>query len=117
VAVEPCRLNPLPSRRAMTTPRGRIDAAPHPAGGSAARRRELHKLAFKEPHAPPNPNLVVLCDIFRLDEPVIPQWCCISLHAVSNAQGAGGAGTCLYLRDALNQYNANLAHPRCGMPR
>ena len=54
-------VKPMPSRRAMASPRGRIDAA---RSLRAALRRggEMDKLAFKTPR-PRYPNLVVLCDI------------------------------------------------------
>lgn len=81
-------VKPLPSRRAMAAPQGRIDAA---RSLRAALRRggEMDKLAFKTPR-PRYPNLVVLCDIsgsMSQYSRVILHF----LHAVSNAKGAGWA--------------------------
>jgi uncharacterized protein with von Willebrand factor type A (vWA) domain len=81
-------VKPLPSRRAMVSPTGRIDAA---RSLRAALRRggEMQQLAFKKPR-PRYPNLVVLCDIsgsMSQYSRVILHF----LHAVSNAKGAGWA--------------------------
>ncbi|MFY0645760.1 vWA domain-containing protein [Sulfitobacter geojensis] len=81
-------VKPLPSRRAMVSPTGRIDAA---KSMRAALRRggEMQQLAFKKPR-PRYPNLVVLCDIsgsMSQYSRVILHF----LHAVSNAKGAGWA--------------------------
>lgn len=81
-------VKPLPSRRAMMSPTGRIDAA---KSMRAALRRggEMQQLAFKKPR-PRYPNLVVLCDIsgsMSQYSRVILHF----LHAVSNAKGAGWA--------------------------
>ena len=81
-------VKPLPSRRAMVSPRGRIDPA---RSLRAALRRggEMERLAFKRPR-PRYPNLVVLCDIsgsMSQYSRVILHF----LHAVSNARGAGWA--------------------------
>ncbi|MGC1505662.1 MAG: VWA domain-containing protein [Sulfitobacter sp.] len=81
-------VKPLPSRRGMAAPRGRIDAA---RSLRAALRRggEMQQLAFKKPR-PRYPNLVVLCDIsgsMSQYSRVILHF----LHAVSNAKGAGWA--------------------------
>ncbi len=81
-------VKPLPSRRGMASPNGRIDAA---RSLRAALRRggEMEKLAFKRPR-PRYPNLVVLCDISGS----MSQYSRIVLHflhAVSNARGAGWA--------------------------
>lgn len=81
-------VKPLPSRRGMASPRGRIDTAK--SLRSALRKGgEMHKLAFKKPR-PRYPNLVVLCDIsgsMSQYSRVILHF----LHAVSNARGAGWA--------------------------
>lgn len=81
-------VKPLPSRRGMAAPQGRIDTA---RSLRAALRRggEMQKLAFKTPR-PRYPNLVVLCDIsgsMSQYSRVILHF----LHAVSNAKGAGWA--------------------------
>ncbi|MGB3247476.1 MAG: VWA domain-containing protein [Sulfitobacter sp.] len=81
-------VKPLPSRRGMASPSGRIDTA---RSLRAALRRggEMEKLAFKKPR-PRYPNLVVLCDIsgsMSQYSRVILHF----LHAVSNAKGAGWA--------------------------
>ncbi|KIN61348.1 VWA containing CoxE family protein [Sulfitobacter noctilucae] len=81
-------VKPLPSRRGMAAPLGRIDAA---RSMRAALRRggEMGVLAYKVPR-PRYPNLVVLCDIsgsMSQYSRVILHF----LHAVSNAKGAGWA--------------------------
>ncbi len=81
-------VKPLPSRRGMPSPHGRIDAA---RSLRAALRKggEMHALAHKTPR-PRYPNLVVLCDIsgsMSQYSRVILHF----LHAVSNARGAGWA--------------------------
>jgi len=81
-------VKPLPSRRGMAAPQGRIDTA---RSLRAALRRggEMEKLAFKVPK-PRYPNLVVLCDIsgsMSQYSRVILHF----LHAVSNTKGAGWA--------------------------
>ena len=81
-------VKPMPSRRAMASPRGRIDAA---RSLRAALRRggEMDKLAFKTPR-PRYPNLVVLCDISG-SMSQYSRMVLHFLHAVSNAKGAGWA--------------------------
>ncbi len=81
-------VKPLPSRRGMGAPQGRIDAA---RSMRAALRRggEMGALSYKVPR-PRYPNLVVLCDIsgsMSQYSRVILHF----LHAVSNAKGAGWA--------------------------
>jgi uncharacterized protein len=81
-------VKPMPSRRSMTAPTGRIDVQ---KTMRAALRRggEMDKLAFKQPR-PRYPNLVVLCDISGS----MSQYSRVVLHflhAVSNAKGAGWA--------------------------
>jgi len=81
-------VKPMPSRRSMTAPNGRIDVQ---KTMRAALRRggEMDKLAFKQPR-PRYPNLVVLCDISGS----MSQYSRVVLHflhAVSNAKGAGWA--------------------------
>ncbi|SFE67851.1 hypothetical protein SAMN04488523_109128 [Sulfitobacter brevis] len=81
-------VKPMPSRRAMVAPQGRIDAA---RSLRAALRRggEMERLVFKKPR-PRYPNLVVLCDIsgsMSHYSRVILHF----LHAVSNTNGAGWA--------------------------
>ncbi len=81
-------VRPMPSRRSMTAPRGRIDAA---RSLRAALRKggEMQTLALKKPRTR-YPNLVVLCDIsgsMSQYSRVILHF----LHAVSNARGAGWA--------------------------
>ena len=81
-------VKPLPARRSMAAPRGRIDAA---RSMRAALRRggEMARLSYKVPRTR-YPNLVVLCDIsgsMSQYSRVILHF----LHAVSNARGAGWA--------------------------
>ncbi|WP_295512174.1 VWA domain-containing protein [Sulfitobacter sp.] len=81
-------VKPMPSRRSMTSPNGRIDVQ---KSMRAALRRggEMHKLTLKKPR-PRYPNLVVLCDISGS----MSQYSRVVLHflhAVSNAKGAGWA--------------------------
>jgi uncharacterized protein len=81
-------VKPMPSRRSMTAPNGRIDVQ---KTMRAALRRggEMDKLAFKQPR-PRYANLVVLCDISGS----MSQYSRVVLHflhAVSNAKGAGWA--------------------------
>ena len=81
-------VQPMPSRRSMTSPNGRIDVQ---KSMRAALRRggEMHKLTLKKPR-PRYPNLVVLCDISGS----MSQYSRVVLHflhAVSNAKGAGWA--------------------------
>ena len=81
-------VKPMPSRRSMTAPTGRIDVQ---KTMRAALRRggEMYKLAFKQPR-PRYPNLVVLCDISGS----MSQYSRVVLHflhAVSNVKGAGWA--------------------------
>ncbi len=81
-------VKPLPSRRGMTAPRGRIDTA-RSLRQALRRGGEMDRLAFKQPR-PRYPNLVVLCDIsgsMSQYSRVILHF----LHAVSNAKGAGWA--------------------------
>jgi uncharacterized protein with von Willebrand factor type A (vWA) domain len=81
-------VKPLPSRREMIAPHGRIDAA-QTLRASLKQGGELHKLRYKKPK-PRYPNLVVLCDIsgsMSQYSRVILHF----LHAVSNARGAGWA--------------------------
>ena len=81
-------VKPLPSRRGMTAPQGRIDAA-RSLRQALRRGGEMDRLAFKKPR-PRYPNLVVLCDIsgsMSQYSRVILHF----LHAVSNARGAGWA--------------------------
>ena len=81
-------VKPLPSRRGMAAPRGRVDAA-RTLRGALRKGGEMHKLAFKQPRLR-YPNLVVLCDIsgsMSQYSRVILHF----LHAVSNARGAGWA--------------------------
>ena len=54
-------VKPLPSRRGMAAPQGRIDAA-KTLRASLRRGGEMHRLSYKTPK-PRYPNLVVLCDI------------------------------------------------------
>ncbi|NNE52376.1 MAG: VWA domain-containing protein [Sulfitobacter sp.] len=81
-------VKPMPSRRAVGAPRGRIDAAK--TLRSALRRGgEMGRLSYKRPRLR-YPNLVVLCDIsgsMSQYSRVILHF----LHAVSNARGAGWA--------------------------
>ncbi len=81
-------VKPMPSRRAMTSPRGRIDAG---RSLRAALRRggEMDKLVLKTPR-PRYPNLVVLCDISG-SMSQYSRMVLHFLHAVSNAKGAGWA--------------------------
>ena len=81
-------VKPMPSRRSMTAPNGRIDVQ---KTMRAALRRggEMDKLVFKQ-QRPRYPNLVVLCDISGS----MSQYSRVVLHflhAVSNAKGAGWA--------------------------
>lgn len=81
-------VKPLPSRRGMSAPHGRIDAA-RTLRASLRRGGEMQKLSFKTPK-PRYPNLVVLCDIsgsMSQYSRVILHF----LHAVSNTRGAGWA--------------------------
>ncbi|MFC6638453.1 VWA domain-containing protein [Sulfitobacter sp. JBTF-M27] len=81
-------VKPLPSRRGMAAPQGRIDAA-RSLRQALRRGGEMDRLAFKKPR-PRYPNLVVLCDIsgsMSQYSRVILHF----LHAVSNAKGAGWA--------------------------
>ncbi len=81
-------VKPLPSRRGMAAPQGRIDAA-RSLRSALRRGGEMERLAFKQPR-PRYPNLVVLCDIsgsMSQYSRVILHF----LHAVSNAKGAGWA--------------------------
>ncbi len=81
-------VKPLPSRRGMAAPQGRIDAA-RSLRSALRRGGEMEKLAFKRPR-PRFPNLVVLCDISGS----MSQYSRIILHflhTVSNAKGAGWA--------------------------
>ncbi len=81
-------VKPMPSRRSMASPQGRIDIQ---KTMRAALRRggEMHQLSLKKPR-PRYPNLVVLCDISgsmsQYSRTVLH-----FLHAVSNAKGAGWA--------------------------
>ena len=82
-------VKPLPSRRAMAAPLGRIDAARSACVQALRKGGEMQKLAFKQPR-PRYPSLVVLCDIsgsMSQYSRVILHF----LHAVSNAKGAGWA--------------------------
>ncbi|MBM1632346.1 VWA domain-containing protein [Sulfitobacter mediterraneus] len=81
-------VKPLPSRRAMAAPRGRIDAA-RTLRGALRRGGEMHQLVLKTPR-PRYPNLVVLCDISG-SMSQYSRMILHFLHAVSNAQGAGWA--------------------------
>ena len=81
-------IRPLPSRRSMAAPGGRVDAA---RSLRAALRRggEMDRLLYKTAR-PRYPNLVVLCDISGS----MSQYSRLILHflhAVSNAKGAGWA--------------------------
>ena len=81
-------VKPLPSRRGIAAPIGRIDAA-RSLRNALRKGGEMHRLAFKKPR-PRYPNLVVLCDIsgsMSQYSRVILHF----LHAVSNANGAGWA--------------------------
>ena len=81
-------VKPLPSRRGMMAPSGRIDVA-RSMRGALRRGGEMDKLMFKKPRLR-YPNLVVLCDIsgsMSHYSRVILHF----LHAVSNARGAGWA--------------------------
>jgi uncharacterized protein with von Willebrand factor type A (vWA) domain len=81
-------VKPLPSRRGMAAPQGRIDAA-KTLRASLRRGGEMHRLSYKTPK-PRYPNLVVLCDIsgsMSQYSRVILHF----LHSVSNARGAGWA--------------------------
>jgi uncharacterized protein len=81
-------VKPLPSRRAMPAPRGRVDAA-RTLRAAMRRGGEMGALSWKRPR-PRMPALVVLCDISgsmsRYSRMVLH-----FLHAVSNAKGAGWA--------------------------
>ena len=79
-------VKPLPSRRGMAAPQGRLDAA-RSMRRALRRGGEIDRLSFKLPQ-PKYPNLVVLCDISGS----MSQYSRIILHflhAVSNAKGAG----------------------------
>ncbi len=81
-------VKPLPSRRGMAAPTGRIDVA-RTMRNALRRGGEMDKLMFKKPR-PRYPNLVVLCDIsgsMSHYSRVVLHF----LHAVSNAKGAGWA--------------------------
>jgi uncharacterized protein with von Willebrand factor type A (vWA) domain len=81
-------VKPLPSRRGMSAPQGRVDAARTLRAG-LRRGGEMHRLHYRKPK-PRYPNLVVLCDISGS----MSQYSRIILHflhAVSNARGAGWA--------------------------
>jgi len=81
-------VKPLPSRRSMVSPRGRIDSA-RTLRRALRQGGEMSRLAFKTPR-PRYPNLVVLCDIsgsMSQYSRVILHF----LHAVSNTRGAGWA--------------------------
>jgi len=81
-------IKPLPSRRGMRAPQGRVDAA---RSLRAALRKggQMQTLAYKQPK-PRYPNLVVLCDISGS----MSQYSRLILHflhAVANQKGAGWA--------------------------
>ena len=81
-------VKPLPSRRGMASPHGRLDAA-RSMRRALRRGGEMDGLSFQLPR-PRYPNLVVLCDISGS----MSQYSRIILHflhAVSNAKGAGWA--------------------------
>jgi len=81
-------VKPLPSRRAVAAPLGKIDPA-RSLRNALRTGGEMHKLAFKRPR-PRYPNLVVLCDISGS----MSQYSRVVLHflhAVANAKGAGWA--------------------------
>ncbi len=82
-------VEPIASRRAQSSPRGRRVDAARTLRASMRHGGNLHKITFKEPR-PRWPNLVVLCDISGS----MSQYSRVVLHflhAVSNAKGAGWA--------------------------
>ena len=81
-------IKPLPSRRSMAAPQGRIDAA-RSLRRALRKGGEMQRLSYKTPR-PRYPNLVVLCDISGS----MSQYSRIVLHflhAVANRRGAGWA--------------------------
>ena len=81
-------VRPVPARRGMAAPHGRIDAA-RTLRTALRRGGEMGRLSFRVPR-PRYPNLVVLCDISGS----MSQYSRVVLHflhAVSNARGAGWA--------------------------
>ena len=81
-------IKPLPSRRSMAAPHGRIDAA-RSLRRALRKGGEMQRLSYKTPR-PRYPNLVVLCDISGS----MSQYSRIVLHflhAVANRRGAGWA--------------------------
>lgn len=81
-------VKPMPSRRSMVSPNGRIDVA-RTMRAALRRGGEMNALALKKPR-PRYPILVVLCDISGS----MSQYSRVVLHflhAVSNARGAGWA--------------------------
>ncbi len=81
-------VKPLPSRRSIMSPEGRIDVQ-RTMRAALRRGGEMHKLLLKAPR-PRYPNLVVLCDISG-SMSQYSRMVLHFLHAVSNAKGAGWA--------------------------